>query len=361
MSRLSDAYRNDTKVAFPRLWPRAAVVVLAVLLVSVGALFVRGLSLGLEFEGGAAWELDANGVSTAAARDALRPLGMADARIQTGDDILRVRAQLDETDRQIDEVTLVLAELTGTPVDEITQTVVGASWGEEITEKAIRALIVFFVVIAIYITVKLEWAMAVAALAAVANDMLVTVGFYALFQFEVTSATVIAVLTIMAYSLYDTIVVFDRVKENEGRLAATGGHSYVELMNLSLNQVLMRGINTTITSVVPVLSILFVGSFLLGAVTLQEFGIALLIGILSGVLSTFFIACPLAVLLKERFDSRYVEARQRAVARAGGGEEARKAVREATQNLDNVKTRTQTPADYGTGNQPRGRKQRKRR
>ena len=141
MSGFTNAYRNNTNVNFPRMWPRAALVIGALLLISVVALLVRGLNLGIEFEGGAAWEVDAHGVSTAEARDALRPLGLADARIQTGDDILRVRAELDQSDQKVDEVSQALSDLTGTPLDEVNQTVVGASWGDEITKKAVRALI----------------------------------------------------------------------------------------------------------------------------------------------------------------------------------------------------------------------------
>ena len=143
-----------------------------------------------------------------------------------------------------------------------------------------------------YIAVRLEWKMAVGALIAVAHDIVISVGLYAVFQFEVTPATVIAFLTIMGYSLYDTIVVYDKVRDVGGRLTVTGRYTYSEMMNQSMNQVLMRSINTSITSVLPVLSMLLIGSVFLGALTLQEFAIALLIGILVGTYSSIFVLRP---------------------------------------------------------------------
>jgi len=142
--------------------------------------------------------------------------------------------------------------------------------------------------------------MAVGALAAVAHDILITIGIYALFQLEVTSATVIAFLTILGYSLYDTLVVFDKIRENERRAAGAAAMTYTEVTNFSLNQVLMRSVNTTITSVLPVLAVLVVGRFILGAVTLQEFAIALLVGLIVGTYSSLFVATPIVAWLKER-------------------------------------------------------------
>ena len=153
---------------------------------------------------------------------------------------------------------------------------------------------------AVYIAIRLEWKMAIGALVAVAHDILISVGVYSLFQFEVTPATVIAFLTIMGYSLYDTIVVFDKTHEITGRLSGTGRYTYTEMMNLSLNQVLMRSINTSITSVLPVLSMLVIGSFVLGALTLQEFAIALLVGIVVGTYSSLFVASAVVTWMKER-------------------------------------------------------------
>ncbi|RMH75834.1 MAG: protein translocase subunit SecF, partial [Actinomyces sp.] len=185
-----------------------------------------------------------------------------------------------------------------------------------ITAKAERALIWFFALIAAYISLQLEWKMAVGALVAVAHDIVLSVGVYSLFQFEVTPATVIAFLTIMGYSLYDTIVVYDRARELSGRLTATGRFTYTEMMNQSLNQVLMRSINTSVTSILPVASMLIIGSFFLGALTLQEFAIALLVGLVVGTYSSLFVAAPVVAYLKER-EPAYREIARRAARRAG--------------------------------------------
>ena len=170
---------------------------------------------------------------------------------------------------------------------------------------AVTALvIVFLIVISIYITLRFEFRMAMATLAALVHDLLIVVGVYAIFQFAVTPATVIALLTILGFSIYDGIVVFDRVNENTKMLSAKSKITYSEMANLSLNQVLMRSLNTSITSLLPILSVLIVGSFVLNASTLEEFGLALFLGLLSGAYSSIFIATPLLTVFKER-ESRY--------------------------------------------------------
>ena len=317
MSRLQRLWRNQTRVDFPEAWKTTLKVSAALILISAVALLVRGVNLGIEFEGGTVWEASAPDVSTADVRDALRGVGQADAKIQfVGGDVLRVRAELDATDASsVAEVSLALATLTGQSLDDISFNSISASWGNEITNKAIRALIVFFIVVAIYITFTLEWRMAVAALVAVAHDIVITVGIYALFQFEVTPATVIAFLTIMGYSLYDTLVVFDKNRDYQRRSALVGRATYTRIMNSALNTVLLRSVNTTITSVLPVLSMLVIGTLVLGAVTLAEFAVALLIGLLVGTYSSLFVAAPAASWLKER-QPEFAELRERLEARA---------------------------------------------
>ncbi|MEL6893238.1 MAG: protein translocase subunit SecF, partial [Actinomycetota bacterium] len=164
---------------------------------------------------------------------------------------------------------------------------------------AFRALIIFLLVVVVFISIRFEWRMAVAGIVAMVHDVLVTIGVYTVFQFEVTPATVIAFLTILGYSLYDTIVVFDRVKENEGRYASVK-MLYPDIVNISMNQVLMRSINTSISSVLPVSSILFIGSGVLGATALREFGVALLVGMIAGVYSSIFVASPLLAAIKSK-------------------------------------------------------------
>ena len=161
-----------------------------------------------------------------------------------------------------------------------------------------------------YLTIRLEWKMALGALVAVVHDIIISVGVYSFFQFEITPATVVAFLTIMGYSLYDTIVVYDKVREITGRLGATEKYSYTEMMNLALNRVAMRSINTSISSALPVLSLLVIGAFIMGATTLQEFSVALLVGILVGSYSSIFLASSLVSLLKER-EERWQQVRNR--------------------------------------------------
>ncbi len=297
MSRLA-SFDND--IDFPRLWRIGFAISGILLLLSVGALVGRNLNLGIDFEGGTSWEVETPGTSVSDARDALASAGASSAKIQVvGADTLRVQSEPAD-DAAKDAVTEALAGLAGVDTSDVSVSTVGPTWGDEISSKAQRALVFFFVIISAYIAIRLEWKMAIGALAAVVHDLIITVGVYALFQFEVTPATVIAILTILGYSLYDTIVVYDKVKTNADNPAVAQKMPYTDMMSLSLNQVLMRSLNTTITSLLPVLAMLIVGSFILGAVTLQEFAVALTIGLVSGAYSSIFIATPLVALLKER-------------------------------------------------------------
>ncbi len=345
MKTLRMLFRNEHHFDFPAMWRKALVGSAVLVLVSVGALVFRGLNLGIEFEGGTAWEVTAPGVSVADTRDALGGTGAESGKIQTlGSDAIRVRADLD-TQEEVAAVTATLAELASVDVTDVSVTTVGPSWGDQITSKARNALFWFFVIVAAYIAVRLEWKMAVGALVAVAHDILISVGVYAIFQFEVTPATVIAFLTIMGYSLYDTIVVYDKVRDVGGRLTVTGRYTYSEMMNQSLNQVLMRSINTSITSVLPVLSMLLIGSVFLGALTLQEFAIALLIGILVGTYSSIFVAASVVAYMKER------EAENRAVAdkvRAREGETGTRRVSEDDVALAGIPTTRERPSSSGS-------------
>jgi len=310
MNTLRLMYRGEQEFDFPKLWRTALVGSAVLVLVSIGSLVFRGLNLGIEFEGGTSWEVIAPGESVADARGALVGTGAAAAKIQVvGGDSIRVRADL-ESVGAVAEVTAALAALAGTDTTNVSVTTVGPSWGSQITDKARNALLWFFVIVAGYIAIRLEWKMAVGALVAVVHDIIISVGVYSVFQFEVTPATVIAFLTIMGYSLYDTIVVYDKVRDISGRLSGTGRYTYTEMMNLALNRVLMRSINTSITSMMPVASMLVIGSLFLGALTLQEFAIALLIGILVGSYSSIFVASALVATMKEREEANMAVSRK---------------------------------------------------
>ena len=310
MKTLRLMFRGEQEFDFPRMWRWMLPASALLMAVSIGSFFIQGLELGIEFEGGTSWEVLAPDASVADTRDALSGTDAAAGKIQVlGGDTVRVRADLD-TAEAIDAVTAVLAELAGADTTDVSVTTVGPSWGDEITNQARNALIWFFVIIAVYIAVRREWPLWVGALVAVVHDIVLSVGFYSVFGFEVTPATVIAFLTIMGYSLYDTIVVYDRVRELEGRLTATGRYTYTEMMNAGLNQVLMRSINTSFTSVLPVLSMLLVGSVFLGALTLQEFAIALLVGIVVGAYSSVSVASAVVAFLKEREEGHRAVARK---------------------------------------------------
>ena len=301
-SLLRMMYRGESRFDFIGRSKAVAIASAIVIVVCVLSLLTRGLNLGIEFEGGIVWEVPRGELSEDNVRGVLDNFGLGDARVQlvTGQtDIFRIKGEAEDIAKQA-EVTQALADRAGVGTNEIGLSEVGPSWGDEITNKARRALIFFFIVIAFYIGLRFEWKMAAAALVAVVHDIIFSVGVYSILQFEVTPATVIAFLTIMGYSLYDTIVVFDKLRDNTLLLSARGRTTYRDVVNVSLNQVLMRSINTSITSILPVLSLLLVGSLLLGATTLQEFGVALLVGMLAGSYSSLFVASPLVVWLKSR-------------------------------------------------------------
>jgi preprotein translocase subunit SecF len=315
-------YHGETAFDFVGNTKRWLLISGIVIAIGVVSLLTRGLNFGIDFRGGTAWEVPASHPSVSAARDALRPLGLADAKIQVlGTNVLRVQADpqsgsVENRKAQQEKVSEALAKAGHVDVSRVSVNEVGPSWGSEITGKALRALIAFLIVITIYISFRFEPKMAIAALAALAHDILITVGIYSLSGFEVTPATVVAFLTILGYSLYDTIVVFDKVEENTRGLAASGRMTYGDVVNLSMNQVLMRSLNTSLVAIMPIFSILFVGAYLLGATTLEDFGLALMIGLLTGAYSSIFIASPLLAVLKER-EPRYAAIRQRLESRPG--------------------------------------------
>jgi preprotein translocase subunit SecF len=277
---------------------------IALIVISAVSLSVKGLNLGLDFTGGVAWDVPAAGLSVDEARDVLDENGLngSDATVQErsseSGDIIKV--QVDDQPAEVrTRLQEAFAEAAGVDANDISVASVSSRWGWEITKKAIWALAIFLTLIAVFISIRFEWRMALSAILAMIHDVFVAVGIYSLFGFAVTPATVIAFLTILGYSLYDTIVVFDRMKENERRLAASG-LSAADLVNVSVNQVLLRSLNTSIAGVLPVMSLLLIGAGVLGQVTLQEFALALLVGMLTGAYSSLFIGAPLVGLLKRR-------------------------------------------------------------
>ncbi len=315
MSVWSDLYNGETSLNFPRQWRRSRLISGVAILVSVFAIVVLHLNLGIEFEGGSSWEVRAPGVSIADARDVLRPFGEAEAKIQIVDgDVLRIQSAVKDPVKAtaIGVELAKLGEFLGVQS-------VGPSWGNEITKQAIKALVVFFVLLALFMAWRLEWKMAVGALIAVVHDVFISVGLYALLGLVVTPATVVSFLTILGYSLYDTIVVFDKVHELTARPSIISRFTYTDIMNTALNRVLMRSINTTMMGLIPVVAMLVVGKAK-GADTLLEFAVALSIGLLVGAYSSLYVAAPIVVWLKER-EPRHASVRARIAQRgeATGG------------------------------------------
>jgi preprotein translocase subunit SecF len=338
-SRLYHGETNFDFVGRKRLW---FTISLVAVVISLGSLVTRGLNLGIDFEGGVVWEVPAADASVGDARDAVDQFGLGGATITVleSDEGRTIRVEAEPVSAEkTDQVTASLADLTGADTDQVNLTEVGPSWGEEISRKAVRALIVFLILVTIYIALRFELKMAIPTLVALVHDVIITVGVYSITGLEVTPATVIAVLTILGYSIYDGIVVFDKVDENTRLVSSTGGLTYGGMVNVSLNQTLMRSLNTTMTALLPVLSLLVVGSWIMGARVLEEFALALLIGLFCGAYSSIFIASPLLVVLKER-EARYRDIKRRVDARGGDAEAVAAAV---------ATGRVSTTARPGTG------------
>jgi preprotein translocase subunit SecF len=223
-------------------------------------------------------------------------------------------------------------------------TFVGASWGSQITTKAIQALITFLIVIVLYLSIAFEWKMAVAAFVALIHDLVIATGVYALTGFQVSPATVIGLLTILGYSLYDTVVVFDKVRENTAGLLGGARSTYSEAANLALNQTLVRSINTSLIALLPVAAILFVGGGLLGAGELKDLALVLFVGMLSGTYSSIFIATPVLADLKER-EPQYQALAKRVSVRASGGRTAKRTAAKAGSRATTAAAQAPLPED----------------
>lgn len=302
MAGFGRIYRGETTFNFIGKRVIGFTVSLVIVLAGALSLLVQGLELGIDFRGGVAWELPAGSITDQDAREVLEAnnIETSNAKIQflTSSESRVMRVQVGDQPEDIRLATQKsFAELAKVEVQEVSVASVSSSWGRSITEKAIRALLVFFVIVSLYISWRLEWKMAITALVAMVHDVLLSVGVYSLFGFEVTPATVVAFLTILGYSLYDTVVVFDRVQENSQKFA-TSRQSFANVANVSTNEVLARSLNTTLSSALPVVSLLVVGSMVLGAKSLEEFAVALLVGMLAGTYSSIFVAVPLLDLLK---------------------------------------------------------------
>ncbi len=383
--RPSDLYHERTNFQFIKHSRRWLIISSTLIVLSLLLLFVRGLNLGIDFEGGTAWQVQMKGGQSAKVADVrslLGSLGFNNANVSVltppggGAPSVRVEARVISSDptnvvqsalakfggvndadvafsqsgaggsftftaktgvnptvdgvtsalagarltnpqikvsaravtvtvstlppSQVQSVASALAKYAGTSVNDVSITTVGPTWGREVSNKALKALIIFFFVLAAYLAIRFEWKMSAAAIVAVIHDIIFTVGVYALFHFQVSPATVTAFLTILGFSLYDTVVVFDKVVEFQRTLTATGRSTYGEMVNRSLNAVLMRSVSTSLVALLPVVSLLVVGSGILGATALEDFALALAAGLFIGSYSSIFVAAPLLAWWKER-------------------------------------------------------------
>jgi preprotein translocase subunit SecF len=264
-------------------------------------LALQGLHLGIEFKGGSAYTFTSTTATVEQARTAVEGSGISSELIvqKVGDTKIRVQTG-SLTNAQSDAVESVIVSTFGVSAESIDTQIIGPSWGKEITKKALYGLIAFLIVIMLFLAMTFEPKMAIAAIIAVIHDVFITVGIYALVGFDVTPATVIGFLTILGYSLYDTVVVFDKVRENTRSITSTSKQTFTQATNLAVNQTLVRSINTSVIALIPVGSILFVGAGLLGAGTLKDLSLALFIGMIVGAYSSIFIAPPVLAQLREK-------------------------------------------------------------
>ncbi|MFK8845509.1 protein translocase subunit SecF [Streptomyces sp. Ac-502] len=268
---------------------------------AIVGLAVRGLNMGIEFSGGAVFTTPKTSVSATEAEHRAEAAAEGhQATVQKlGNGGLRIQISELDTQQSV-PVQEALAKDLDVPVKDINTQLVGPSWGEEIANKAWLGLGIFMILVVIYLAIAFEWRMALAALIALIHDLTITVGVYALVGFEVTPGTVIGLLTILGYSLYDTVVVFDSLKEASKDIGKQTRFTYGELANRSINSTLVRSINTTVVALLPVAGLLFVGGGVLGAGMLNDISLALFVGLAAGAYSSIFIATPLVADFKER-------------------------------------------------------------
>ncbi len=325
MSRLGSIggrlYRGEVSFDFvgrQKLWYKISG---AILVVAVVALLVFRLNFSIDFKGGDVFKFTttpgAHVTQTQVTNTVTAAGGGTTITVQqTGSSGWSVQTPVLKNQRTQYAIQNAIAAKFHIPRNQVSLQAIGPSWGSQISQKALEALIAFLIVIVLYLSVAFEWRMASAALVALLHDIVITIGVYALLRFEVSPATVIGLLTILGYSLYDTVVVFDKVRENTAGLLATRRTTYSEAANLALNQTLVRSINTSLIALLPVVSILAVSVFLLGNGELKDLSLVLFVGMLSGTYSSICIATPVLADLKER-EPEFRQLRKQIAQRAG--------------------------------------------
>ncbi|MET7621134.1 protein translocase subunit SecF [Streptomyces sp. NPDC005408] len=364
MSRLGTLgarlYRGEVGydfVAKRKIWYGVSILIT---ITAILGLAVQGLNLGIEFKGGAVFTTPKTSVSVSQAQSYAEEASGHPAIVQKlGNGGLRIQvSELNQT--QANKVSKTLSEDLKVPMENAE--IVGPSWGEQIANKAWTGLAVFMLLVVIYLAIAFEWRMAIAALIALIHDLTITIGVYALVGFEVTPGTVIGLLTILGYSLYDTVVVFDGLKEGSKDITKQTRYTYSEIANRSLNGTLVRSINTTVVALLPVAGLLFIGGGVLGAGMLNDISLSLFVGLAAGAYSSIFIATPLVADLKER-EPQMKALKKRVLAKRA------KAAAEGVSAEDSGEPQDEAPGDAATagavvgprGNRGRGRPSGKRR
>jgi preprotein translocase subunit SecF len=333
MSALRRLYRGDTNINFigsRKKWYLASTILV---LVCIGSMAFRGFHWGVEFAGGTQFIAPVQaGTSEQSIGDAIRGAGITVTSSQTVGKAGSTPSYLIRTPKLTDEereaALAAVVRAAKVNEDQVAVSEVSSSWGRAVSERALLGLGVFLVLVAGYLWIRFERAMAIAAIGALAHDLVLTAGIYSLIGFEVSPATVIGLLTILGFSLYDTVVVFDKVQENSRGLLGSTRYTYPEAANLAVNQTLMRSINTSVIALLPVAGLLFVGAGVLGVGTLKDLALVLFVGLITGAYSSLFLATPWLVDVK-MLDQRYKLHAQRVAARRAGVDprEARKAAR----------------------------------
>ncbi|MCU1470802.1 MAG: protein translocase subunit SecF [Glaciihabitans sp.] len=306
-----------------RIWfSIAGVLVLICILVPV----FRGFNFGIEFRGGSQFTVSnvaANPSQSLATKtvEKLVPGQVPTVAIVNGVNTTSVQVTTSQLNTsKTADVQLALANAYNVPQSRVAATFIGATWGQDITQQAIRALIAFIILAVIIMALYFRtWKMSVAAIIALFHDLIIVAGVYAILGFEVTPDAVIGFLTILGYSLYDTVVVFDKIRENTNEDGERSVRTFSESVNLAVNQTLVRSINTSVVALLPVAAILFIGATLLGAGTLRDISLALFVGILSGTYSTIFVAAPLYALMREREPNIQKRTKRTTIARTTSG------------------------------------------
>ena len=299
-NRLYSGEQSFDFVGKRRTWYIVAAV--AVILAIALPILRGGFNFGIEFRGGSEFRLgNAQELSHEIAVDVIQEIAPGSQVNVTDVGAIDIRIQTEQLgDLESEEVRLALAAAYGVADAEVASSFIGPNWGADVTSQALTGLVTFLILVSLLMAVYFRsWKMSVAALLALAHDLLLTAGVYAGVGFEVTPAAVIGFLTILAYSLYDTVVVFDKVRENTLEIEYSETRTFAEMVNLAVNQTLVRSINTSVVAVLPVASILFVGSLILGAGTLRDIALALFVGTIVGTYSSIFLAAPIYAHLRE--------------------------------------------------------------